>query len=485
MYEITQRSDDLSRESVLNEIANTDRAIQQLYDRRLQLNEKLNLTAPIMKVLPLDILVEIFHLAVETQFRETFVSSGRVPFSLAMVCRSWKGIVLENSKIWSCILLVYDTRNEDRLLPLLETWLARSATFPLRIRLENLYGTSPNPGKGLETLLKESYRWSSFDSFYFPAMLTSEVSSNSFPCLKSLAIRAVPKFTWTIPRPIIMFRDAPILHFELTNLSVRSLALDFSRIKSLAGRWSVVELIETLRIMPLLRVCWVSVYSSTSTIHQMVEEPSLLLPQLEILRLEGHILAGVANFLSQITTPRLRVFRVEDRNTTHSSTSTWANLSCHLIQRSRCTLQALWIVSFTDIVGLPDVLRATPSIQQFTVQCRYPNFFNNALVDALELLPNLVELTLEGVIAFEPAKFIQAIRTRQYGQDQSGINTTPPRTLKTLSVKYTNSKWGVSYHPNVLRDFYRDMVDIEQSGTNFIFDCVDTIDFNQPLNLAF
>lgn len=167
--------------------------------------------APVRAV-PTELLSEIFMLA-KPHYRSDRINSrlGLMPLRVGQVCTRWRNVALSTERLWSDISVGSIRGDKDGRSPalvLVETYLTRSGSRPLSIRIAEMKHTLEND-RVFIALARESSRWLRadvqwMDDKYWSSSLLAP-SRGSLPLLEDLAIKPNSHATR-------FFSDSPRLH---------------------------------------------------------------------------------------------------------------------------------------------------------------------------------------------------------------------------------------------------------------------------------
>ncbi|KAI5822919.1 hypothetical protein K523DRAFT_377056 [Schizophyllum commune Tattone D] len=125
-----------------------------------------------LRSLPLEVLQHIFRFTLPTA-HNALLSPDEPPILLTRVCRAWREVALSTPELWASFHVVctpFDTDMSEQArqvvelrLRAVETWLARSGTWPLDISIHAEYlpvsGNASTVTSVLRTVLSHSRRW--------------------------------------------------------------------------------------------------------------------------------------------------------------------------------------------------------------------------------------------------------------------------------------------------------------------------------------
>ncbi|KAL1664186.1 hypothetical protein EV121DRAFT_166992, partial [Schizophyllum commune] len=152
----------------------------QLEDVRGRIHRHRGALSP-LRSLPLEVLQHIFRLTLPTTTHNALLSPDEPPILFTRVCRAWREVALGTPELWASIHIVctpFDSDMSERArevvglrLQAVETWLARSGTWPLdiSIRAGKVVPRPVSLGRGpsytstvpsiLRAILPHSRRW--------------------------------------------------------------------------------------------------------------------------------------------------------------------------------------------------------------------------------------------------------------------------------------------------------------------------------------
>lgn len=490
--------DGCKREAVLEQISATEAMITTLQKKRIELNEALNSTTPIMTILTLDVLTEIFCIANEDQsFSDEKYDRLPMPFFLSGICKMWRKVVLSTPRLWSIIAIRHDSRH-DFWYSKLDLWLSRSGNSPLRLDLQV---KSHPPGKTMALLLKETSRWRTLSSNELFVGSIQDIKHNGFPMLRSLAfssqLQHYKKATaHQILMPISTFAFVHFTEFELHRLSPKIFRFNLNSVKRLCATLDFEDCMFIFRRAKSLQFCDLTYTPFTPP--KLPDTPCFL-PQLSKIQIKVKELTSngyslpvqLREIFQSISVPALQQLVLEVGI---------LNPGCmehlnEMIKRSSCHLVRLELLK-TNVKFPVDLIRILPSLQWFIVTgCPgLPNPLSDTVMDALnpslargcgwtedECLPSLILFYFRGAIIFKPQAMIDMLKSRmdssQVRRDPNAAQPWPFQKLGLMKIEYTNVRWGTGLNPNVLRDFYRDITTLSISGLSIDFDYVTELGY--------
>jgi hypothetical protein len=154
--------------------------------------------------LPYEITSEIFvhFLPVPPLFPPTRGILSPAVFTL--VCRTWREIALTTPALWSAISV---SKAEMMSADCLHTWLARSRSHPLSIRIDEGFDESKSFTQFLEAIAAHSARWKHLDATIPPSDLAFFTGAMESLCTLALQLRSGR----TAPTDLVAFAEVPRL----------------------------------------------------------------------------------------------------------------------------------------------------------------------------------------------------------------------------------------------------------------------------------
>lgn len=136
-----------SLSAVDEEIRKLEEALSDLQSKREKLDEYAEthkvLIAPVRNV-PTELLAEIFILCLSENWQDRTFDTRQAPLLLSSVCMRWRATALSIPLLWSTLII--DSKKSPRkptplrnTLALMTTWLARSSTLLLNIKLSRQF----------------------------------------------------------------------------------------------------------------------------------------------------------------------------------------------------------------------------------------------------------------------------------------------------------------------------------------------------------
>ncbi|KAH0588560.1 hypothetical protein H2248_004390 [Termitomyces sp. 'cryptogamus'] len=401
-------------------------------------------SAPIFR-LPVEILVEIFGCLnedanywrprgppiINTVQRRTLAPNASLdPAILAQVCMLWRAIALSTPTLWSSIA-IHCTRRQPTI-SLLQAWLERSGTKPLRIVfVESIhgieppmeYGADPDPvsnpfsSEAITLLMAHSHRWKAVDfnfSRCIPGALLN-LQSGSLPMLETAALssRAAMHLPYFKLAPVVSVWN--VLHsslsftrgcWEIDYLESNPHEIPWSRLTSVELTMMIPSFLEVLpKLENLVDLHFIDPYTCFSSFPDSVnrERPSILEPvTLPCLRKLHLVTANTADPLfNKFTLPSLVFVHVTQKRVwLHQPVP---SVFTNLLTRSGCNLKEY----IYDISGDPvaeDILleilssSTMASLQLLTVESTVTEKFTRLLTrrdDNTMILPQLERLSLQ------------------------------------------------------------------------------------------
>ncbi|KAJ7162903.1 hypothetical protein C8R46DRAFT_999281 [Mycena filopes] len=291
------------------------------------------------------------------------------PLFLCQICRRWRAIAISTPDLWRAIPLgVSDVSSQEKLnadaqLEIADTWLARSATRPLSIRLissipDSHDNSHDNPVSGilLGKILIHRHRWE-YLHLVVPFDLLALVEG-SMPLLRALTI-GPDAFNYPLSNVLTPFHRAPKLRSALLTETflVKGLTLPWAQLTRLESRCLYMyECASILEAAPELVYCQFTVCDADGI------EPALpaaiVHSRLRNLLLSTHKSdpdVDLGELLGRFTLPALITLQVFEPAIT-------MEVLRRFKLRSRCALQQLVVMGSSPSKGLHVYRKTFPSI---------------------------------------------------------------------------------------------------------------------------
>ncbi|KAJ7487372.1 hypothetical protein B0H11DRAFT_2278923 [Mycena galericulata] len=276
------------------------------------------------------------------------------PTLLTHVCRVWRVIALATPSLWRMISF-----DEDRLepqIPLVESWLARSACSPLSIQIPKdspFHSDLDSLSLFIDAIISHHARWENLEAHIYDSDL--RLIGGAMPLLRTLSLTVEPVTGGTTPRLL----DAPSLRTVTFNdAAMLAIVLPWARLTSLT-----LKLVEPRECAPVLQ-------QTTNLVHceliLLLLEDGGNLPDIKLLSLESLVLINCnpnerpTDLLSIFVLPSLRKLEMPEAFLGSDPVRALASF----ISNSRCTLREVYITG--DISISKTVYRGTfPTIPRF------------------------------------------------------------------------------------------------------------------------
>ncbi|KAJ7639714.1 hypothetical protein DFH06DRAFT_1217681 [Mycena polygramma] len=354
-----------------------EETFERLQDEQASLQDELDDYIYPVLTLPNEIVSEIFVHFLPVYPERPRKTGLLSPVLLCQICRAWREIALSTPALWRAVGVfppkdMTSTKLEAELRAL-ETWLTRSRSCPLSIKIESaIFGHRVLP-PFIEAIVLHSARWEHMKLFGPLAYLRS--IEGPLPLLRSLTIGFSTQMGHA---PVIVFHKAPLLR-KLT------LSLYLDHYTSMIP-WSqltvlIIHIIQPhecgliLNLTPRLVQCRLIVGESTEQTH--TPQPPITLLHLEMLVLHVRYAHGEADGLfDSLTLPALRRLQV---SASLLQPGPVASLRA-LMSRSVCPLQRVHITGPTGTFDACEPCRKTWRTVRFSCgphQDRKPMFSRN------------------------------------------------------------------------------------------------------------
>ncbi|KAJ7766737.1 hypothetical protein B0H16DRAFT_1366835 [Mycena metata] len=344
---------------------------------------------------PAEILGEIFIYCLEEM---VYPDPKIAPLLLCNVCRRWREVALSTPRLWSCLVIDFDTIFARGIQAgLYQDWLSRARNTPLSLCLDDItYLKTPTPAINalIPIVMGLSDQWRDVDLRLAPS-LTKLLFRNDgnflpeIPLLERLSLWIHPLEVPQDSSVSLVFRDAPKLrHFVLHTYSSR-IQIPWAQLHTFrCGKITGSSCMEVLRNSPGLLNATFDIYDGLPVVDSPVDHPRLQSLTLGLSR--GGFLGGL-HILDYLNTPALKSLALQFPPRCSNITSFPS-----FISRSSIQLHTLALFSPpTTTKGLIDCLKAARSVVHLKI-CpsdeRDPDYLLPRLSQPGNLLPKLASL---------------------------------------------------------------------------------------------
>ncbi|KAJ7073951.1 hypothetical protein C8F01DRAFT_5166 [Mycena amicta] len=283
--------------------------------------------------LPNEIITEIFvHYLPPYPDHPPLVGLGS-PTYLLGICRLWRSIALHSPTLWRAIgLSGDDSEISDPQVEMVQTWLLRSGSSPLSLRLEVSYSWVSKTDALLQTVVAHRSRWEYLHLLAPPA----QVSLISGPCPRLVKLTLLTTLDPDVN--IISLQNAHLLRSVfLWNVDYDLGSLPWDQLTSLSLQNTASSLADSA---PILQAA-TNLLSCQLFLRGTVEGLHIMLARVESLSFNTLVANGLEETgLATFTLPSLRKLEIgEGLLGVHAAERLKA-----LISRSECRLERLRIV---------------------------------------------------------------------------------------------------------------------------------------------
>jgi len=448
-----------TRESLQLAIQAMEKIIRDDHVALYQLKEKLNHTSQIQSTIPVDVLAEIFTIAVDT---DSFLSPA--PFVLGAVCRAWRVLAWMTPRLWRYLSIDFVEERKDVQRQLIQEWINRSGNQILDLELFiHADGTPTSWAPTLQTfriLLKASSRWRSlrlFERSFTNLRLEMVQNDDRFPNLTSLRLEG--DFRDNIPWH---FRGSQMLRrVQFSGLAEADcfVGLDWSRLQDITVSMSPFDCLQVLDSSYSIKTANLEIIGSVERVFTFGAPKTLSRLETLKLSLESNPAAHgprISWILANITTPALKTLHLSNADT-HLPTQ--LPIFCG---KSQCQLTELVLHHpKSSEAEFTHTLRNIPSIEQLSIISKPPKvLLSQLMVDlldpnqqrsVLESLPNLSQLRYSGRVKAPFTPLLKMLQSRS----ASGGHDGTPRKLDLVEINFCNIEWSRDVNPNELLAFHQ------------------------------
>jgi len=248
-------------------------------------------------------------------------------------------------------------------------WLARSAGYPLSIRLrhDDFGYTTKNTHPLIDALLEYSHLWEEIE-FYLPVSLLSAFScaEGRLDSLQRLSIY-VPDHRRLTPDPLEVFAVAPQLHSVMLHVHPSELQLPWEQLTECTLSFSIYNVLEFIRQTPHLTKCSLHNCSWGHSIHETPPDFPIN-SNMTSLRLTQTTYSSGVFIFAYLTLPSLRDLEIDLLDETNWPRDDFMSF----LERSTCPLERLALLTVTLIFNdLIACLQALPSLMELEIDRVY------------------------------------------------------------------------------------------------------------------
>ncbi|KAJ6562713.1 hypothetical protein DFH09DRAFT_1159462 [Mycena vulgaris] len=425
--------------------------------RRVALNDRIYPYSALissMRALPPEILQEIFMACLPAS-HDAVMHTSEAPLLLGRICSAWRAISLSTPSLWSSLHLVIPRPSRGFAFLVddpavtqrregLRTWLQRSGTCPLSISVVNESTLDSITQECLDTILSYSCRLRSLALRHVSDEVMSglhSLRSKDVPLLEGIEIVDTTSDPWsTTESKYLAFYSVP------PNLRTVSLKCDVGRRLPMCSWNRITRLCLSSRqsfftpdltqAMGLLEQCvnlescrlkFPSVRLPNWAVSAAPTPPRVTLSHLHTLSVKAgsavDIPFNLADILDSFVVPALKTLAIHQTpcgpSEEESVSPDVMRAIDGLVERSSCTLRALWI---DQVVGDTEVL----------LRC-------------LHRVPGLSQLDLEPVYRFgSPSAELMPVLNALIA---SPASTTPPLCPSLTHLRLKRCDTSDAYHP--------------------------------------
>ncbi|KIK10251.1 hypothetical protein K443DRAFT_670873 [Laccaria amethystina LaAM-08-1] len=386
-------------------------------DASLQLRK--SLLAPIRR-LPPELLSEIFAHCLPNK-RFVTPSPTSAPLFLGQVNALWRNISMSTPKLWSSMEISHELCKPDRLLPLMETWIARAKERPLSLSIKGGILSAETPqARWLASLFRQhTARWQHL-RFELPKdVLPIFMSSLSLPMLETFEIYSSGGLTeaWMYDLSNVLCSALRLHHFAWDNdvWQIFPLRLPWSQLTRLMLN-TAVSFDQCLTILGESHVLTHVSFQNVSVVGVSSHDP-ISLPGLISFVISIHEDADndLAFFLDLLTLSNLREFLLNCHVWPHEAMASF-------LRRSQCPLESFNLffppVTETEIMECLEIVQAT--LEELTIQDGIEGVITDCILDHLTaagdnhriLCPNLQVIALYDCILCTSGRYAKMIESR-------------------------------------------------------------------------
>jgi len=461
--------------------------LSDLRKQRHDLYQLLNVTTPMMSILPLDVFVEIFYAAC---IDDVELSKHPSQFLIGSVCRAWRHVAWTTPGLWSKINIILSHKIYENQIYLLQEWLFRSGACLLDWNIKLAHSSHKAswdpPVDFFFMIFQTCHRWKSFE-FFGPSknlrLALSQTPNVQFPKLKCLdLLGATRSKEWAFRWPPIL----ETLHLR-KNRTSWNLQLDWTILTTLEVRSYLKDIVAHLPALNSVRTLGVDLRGSS--LPMPFTNPPYQLPCLTNLQVTGGT-SVVGPLLALLKVPVLETLIIEMMAVAANPDYPWNDDFIKMAEQSSFRLTTLYMdinikarEANEDIEEhVLSVLAEIPSIEKFTFSCEHHNYYvlANSFIRHLCLsssnpsrpvhLPNLCYFEYRGPLDVELEVLYSMIEYKLNSLQSNTLTSNgtpvPPKKFE-LKFVYSNIHWYRDQDPDALHVFYANLAQFDANTFSF------------------
>ena len=428
--------------------------------------------------IPIEIWTDIFFNAISNRYHDE--TELPLPVLLGAVCRSWRAIAWGFPGFWTHLRVTFSADTESVQNELIQEWISRSGTRPLKVQLELDTGRRQwEPSARIaQTLLSTANRWTMFEFSGEPyEMFLQEMNRQryDYPLLKYISIIPTGPDDSELPWA---FKHAPSLRRAYFEHHIPRMIIEWSQLHELQVEAKKQDFMAALdSASPSLKSCTVLLNDTPgfpSLPFRLIKLPFLTHLFLDLdsdFQPADPVLCGILDSLELPALSKLIVHlnpsEPEDEEDEEEDEQLIGRHIVGLVSRSKCRLRTLKLHGLTIVEPkMIEFLLHIPSVENLTLS--FPAYvdpppFSHDLVESLDptgtefvghyCLPRLKRFHYTGPVDFDPVNLTAMLRARL--ENASDYPVPAPKNTccapKTVRIKYCNESWGQSSSMSAFR----------------------------------
>jgi hypothetical protein len=386
-----------------------------------------------IRKLPMELLSEVFLNVLECERPQKGVLYEA--FALGAVCSHWRTVALSTPGLWCKIFVNVFEGNADSKADMVQTWIERSAQYPLSITLNSDEENSSH--SVIDLIVNHCHRLRFFDvSLTHTTFRCLAPLKSRLPMLQTLCLHIY----YAIREDLRLFScdafvDAPQLRVLDTSCPPGMFILPFKQItRFFTSKLSITYCIEILAMAPNVEAC---------TLDRILFGLYLLRPpvvsHMQSLCITEADCYGLERLFVTLTLPSVLEISIEN---VRGSGYYWLTEFMALLSRSLCPLRRLVLSQTQDGISGGDLiscLELTPSLEELEIRSMAPSSEADpthahpidVVLQALThragssaqqtLLPSLHTLRFWGDSEFDESIFLSMVESRWLGSLPTGL----------------------------------------------------------------